>query len=126
MRRRWRSLAGLGATVAALARPAVAKADCTIPGNPDPSFDGAPQDSNGTFASNLQGSYVQIPFTVPQGTTAIRVRYCYDQPPSGGGNTLDAGVYEPLQGSDTVFGPAERRGWSGSSLRDIAVSVNGF
>jgi hypothetical protein len=40
-------LAGLGALVAAVALPAMASADCTIPGDPDPSFDGPTQDFNG-------------------------------------------------------------------------------
>src|SRR4051794_1308542 len=111
MSRRRRSLAGLGATIAVLALPAGASADCTIPGDPDPSA----QSFNGNFAASMQGSYVQIPFNVPEGTKGIRVRYCYDQPPhTPPRNTLDIGVYAPLQGSDTVPGPAERRGWSGS------------
>ena len=93
-------MAGLGAMVVAFALPAVASADCTIPSGPprdpaDPSFDGPVQDFNGNFDAAKQGSYVQIPFNVPPGTTAIRVRYCYDQPPtSGPSNTLDIGVYE--------------------------------
>ena len=42
-------------------------------------------------AAASQGAYLQIPFTVPPGTTAIHIRYCYDS-----GSTLDMGVYEPL------------------------------
>ena len=123
-------MAGLGAVMAAFALPAAASAACTIPSGPprdpiDDSFDGPVQDFNGNFDAAKQGSYVQIPFNVPQGTTAIRVRYCYDQPPtSGPSNTLDIGVYEPV--SDTVYGPAEQRGWSGSAVKDLAISENGY
>ena len=35
---------------------------------------------SGEFGSELQGSYVLLPFSVPAGQTAVRVRYCYDQP----------------------------------------------
>src|SRR3954449_9700347 len=120
--RRTLTLAGLGAVAAAFALPAAASADCTIPpGNPDPTLEGPSVDFHGNFDAGKQGSYVQIPFTVPAGTTGIRVRYCYDQPPSGNGNTLDVGVYEPP--SDTVYGPAEQRGWSGSAVKDFAIAV---
>ncbi len=107
--------------------PAGASADCAIPGSADPTMS-ASQDFSGSFASGLQGSFVQIPFDVPAGTRAIRVRYCYDQPPPGGGpsNTLDMGVYAPLASGDTVWGPKERRGWSGSAVKDLAISENGF
>ena len=79
----------------------------------------------GTFSASRQGGYVQIPFEVPDGSTAIRVRYCFDQPPSGG-NTLDIGVFEPRPAGQTAWGMAERRGWSGSAVRDLAIAVNGF
>ena len=107
--------------------PAGASADCAIPGSADPTLSTA-QDFSGSFASGLQGSFVQIPFDVPAGATAIRVRYCYDNPPAGGGpnNTLDIGVYEPLKAGDTVWGQGERRGWSGSAVKDLAISENGF
>ena len=36
------------------------------------------------------------------------------------------GVYEPLKSGDNVWGPKERRGWSGSAVRDLAISENGF
>ena len=36
------------------------------------------------------------------------------------------GVYEPLKSGDTVWGPRERRGWSGSAVKDLAISENGF
>jgi hypothetical protein len=112
--------AGLAATASA------AWADCSVPGTADPSFT-AQTDFQGTFAATHQGDFVQIPFDVPAGTTAIRVRYCYDQPPPGSpSNTLDVGVYEPLKAGDTVWGPKERRGWSGSAVKDLAIAQNGF
>ncbi len=36
------------------------------------------------------------------------------------------GVYEPLKSGDTVWGTNERRGWSGSAVKDLAISENGF
>jgi hypothetical protein len=32
----------------------------------------------GEFGTELQGSFVLVPFDVPAGTTAVRVRYCHD------------------------------------------------
>ena len=53
----------------------------------------------GEFGSELQGSYVLLPFDVPAGQTAVRVRYCYDQPetPLAGTqrHTLDLDLYGP-------------------------------
>jgi hypothetical protein len=105
-----------------LALPGLAGA-CTLPGSNDVGFD-PPVDFTGTVTSAQQGSYLQIPFGVPAGTTAIRIRYCYDASPSG--TTLDMGVYEPLHPGDTIAGPPERRGWSGSAVKDLAISLNGF
>jgi hypothetical protein len=110
---------GVVAAIACVA-PGLASA-CTVPGGPDSGFD-PPQDFSGTVTAAQQGSYLQIPFNVPAGTTAIRIRYCWDEPPDG--TTLDIGVYEPTAGG--VPGPAERRGWSGSAVRDLAIAVNGF
>ncbi len=129
MRSRGWTIVAAGVAVAALALPAAASADCAVPTDPpDATFDGPVRNFDGTFAASMQGSYVQIPFDVPAGTTAIRVRYCYDQPPppDDRGNTLDVGVYEPLKAGDTVYGPAEQRGWSGSAVKDLAIAVNGF
>jgi hypothetical protein len=112
---------GLGtAVVAAIAcvAPGLASA-CTVPDDPELDLSG---DVTGTVTAAQQGSYLQIPFDVPAGTTAIRVRYCWDDPPDG--TTLDIGVYEPAAGG--VPGPAQRRGWSGSAVRDLAIAVNGF
>jgi hypothetical protein len=112
-----------GAIVAGVfAVPGVASAACTIPGAADAGF-GPPQDFAGSVTADQQGSFVQIPFNAPDGTTGIRIRYCYD---TGSGTTLDMGVYEPLHAGDTVPGMPERRGWSGSAVKDLAIAINGF
>jgi hypothetical protein len=85
----------------------------------------------GEFSSAQQGSYVMLPFRVPRGIDAVRVRYCYDQPdqkPPGSpiGNTLDLGLYEARSGPRDVWDGDEFRGWGGSSHPDVTVSPNGF
>lgn len=47
-------------------------------------------------------SYVMLPFHVPRGTTAVRVKYCHDQPNvpvstplASARHTLDLGLYGP-------------------------------
>ena len=37
----------------------------------------------GEFGTDLNKSYVMLPFDVPKGTTAVRVKYCWDRPESG-------------------------------------------
>ena len=37
----------------------------------------------GDFGPELSKSFVMVPFDVPRGTTAIRVKYCFDRPESG-------------------------------------------
>ena len=83
----------------------------------------------GSFGPTDQGSYVMVPFDVPDGMDAIRVRYCYDQPaaPDPGGinkHTIDLGLYEPesADDGDSLWGKAEFRGWGGSSRPDTTVS----
>ena len=50
----------------------------------------------GEFGTELNKSYVMLPFDVPAGTTAVRVKYCWDQPESGSQrHTLDLGLYQP-------------------------------
>ena len=64
--------------------------------------------TTGSFESSLQGGYVLVPFDVPAGTTAVRVKYCFDQPEVPTPNvrhTLDLGIYDPRG----------FRGWGGSS-----------
>ena len=88
----------------------------------------------GSFGTNLQGSYVMLPFDVPAGTTAVRVKYCYDQPETpvatapGASvrHTLDLGLYEPRRAAGGVWGMREFRGWGGSSHPDVTVSPEGF
>lgn len=38
--------------------------------------------TTGSFDASLQGSYVNVPFPVPAGTTAVRVKYCFASPRS--------------------------------------------
>ena len=81
----------------------------------------------GEFGTDLSKSYVMVPFDVPRGTTAIRVKYCWDRPESGSSrHTLDLGLYEPLRWGDRVWGPREFRGWGGSSHPDVTLSAEGF
>ena len=81
----------------------------------------------GEFGTDLSKSYVMVPFDVPRGTTAIRVKYCWDRPESGSSrHTLDLGLYEPLKWGDRVWGPREFRGWGGSSHPDVTLSAEGF
>ena len=44
----------------------------------------------GQFPAALMGSYVMLPVEVPDGTTQVRVKYCYE----GGGNTVDLGIWQ--------------------------------
>ena len=84
----------------------------------------------GSFGTDLQGSYVMVPFDVPSGTTAVRVKYCYSQPEAPTSarfrNTLDLGLYEPRSDSSRTWGVPEFRGWGGSSHPDVTVSPEGF
>lgn len=108
-------------------------ATCDLPTQAEPGFSTA-VDVEGDIAASRAGGYLQIPFDVPAGTTAIRVRYSYDQPgdvctapPSPApSNTLDIGLYSPRDPGDALWGVDESRGWSGSAVRDLSVAVNGF
>jgi hypothetical protein len=81
----------------------------------------------GEFDTALNKSYVMVPFDVPAGTTAIRVKYCWDQPETGTSrHTLDLGLYEPRRLGWGTWGPREFRGWGGSSHRDVTISAEGF
>jgi hypothetical protein len=81
----------------------------------------------GQFDASLQGSFVDLPFDVPAGTTAVRVKYCYD-PPIGPftKHTLDLGLYQPRPDPAKPWGTSEFRGWGGSSHPDVIVSPEGF
>src|SRR5436190_8180768 len=113
---------GAGATRAVPA-PATSIGPASCPGasiNPTPAV-------TGQFDSSLQGSFVDIPFDVPAGTTSVRVKYCYD-PPIGPftKHTLDLGLYQPRADASKPWGPHEFRGWGGSSHPDVIVSPEGF
>lgn len=121
---KWGLLAVL-TVVAAFAVPDVASAACAPASNGPHTYDyDASQNFSGTFPAARQGDFVQIPFDVPAGTTGIRIHYCYSSTASG--STIDMGLYEPLHPGDTVPGVPERRGWSGSAVKDLAISKNGF
>src|SRR5262245_20444500 len=81
------------------------------------------------FGTALQGSYVMAPFDVPAGTTAVRVKYCWDDPEgptaSNARHTIDLGLWDARPAGDT-WGPAQFRGWGGSSHPDVTVSPQGF
>lgn len=90
----------------------------------------------GEFASSLQGSYVLLPFAVPAGQTALRIRYCYDQPETPVSaqlkHTLDLDVYGPRR-PGALWGEREFRGSSGSARREgesgkpqVTLSEDGF
>ena len=86
---------------------------------------------SGEFPTELEKSYVMLPFDVPAGTTAVRVKYCHDQPerqlPSvPARHTLDLGLYEPRRDRSRTWGVEEFRGWGGSSHPDVTVSAEGF
>lgn len=81
----------------------------------------------GEFDTRLSKSYVLLPFDVPRGTTAVRLKYCWDRPETGTSrHTLDLGLYGPLHGGNQLWGPREFRGWGGSSHPDVTVSAEGF
>jgi hypothetical protein len=81
----------------------------------------------GEFGTELQGSFVLLPFHVPEGTTAVRVRYCWD-PPIGPfvRHTIDLGLYQARTEPGGLYGPSEFRGWGGSSHPEVIVSPEGF
>ncbi len=81
----------------------------------------------GEFGTNVNKDYVLLPFDVPSGTTAVRVKYCWDRPESGTmRHTLDLGLYEPRRGASKLWGEPEFRGWGGSSHPDVTLSAEGF
>ena len=84
----------------------------------------------GEFDTSLERSYVMLPFDVPAGTTALRVRYCHDQPEAPTNarikHVLDLGLWESRPAPAAQWGEPEFRGWGGSSHPDVTVSPNGF
>ncbi|MDQ3729578.1 MAG: CehA/McbA family metallohydrolase [Actinomycetota bacterium] len=90
---------------------------------------------SGEFNSEIEKSNVLVPFVVPAQidaapVTAVRVKYCFDQPelPTDAlfKNVLDLGIYEPRTDTGSPWGPAEFRGWGGSSHPDVTLSSEGF
>ncbi len=123
---------GLLAGVAAcLLMPSMATAaDCGLPGSPGTGMSEA-LNVQGDVAAAKTGGYLQIPFTVPAGTKGIQVRYSYDNPSDTcvgpNANTLDMGVYQPKANpSSPAYEQTDRRGWSGSAVKNLAIAENGF
>ncbi len=93
--------------------------------DPCPGSNGSPgRVVTGTFDTATEGGYVLVPFDVPRGTTRVRVKLCYDQPPtplsSQVKHTLDLGLYEPT--SDGFYDEDEFRGWGGSSRPNVTIT----
>jgi hypothetical protein len=85
----------------------------------------------GRFDDDLEGGYALLPFDVPAGQTAVRVKYCFDQPDllaprSPDRHTLDLGLYEPRADDSVPWGLPEFRGWGGSSHPDVTLSEQGY
>ena len=88
-------------------------------------------DVQGDIAATRTGGYLQIPFTVPPGRRhpgplllrpARATRAAAATP-----NTLDMGVYQPKANpSSPVYEQTDRRGWSGSAVKNLAIAENGF
>jgi hypothetical protein len=121
---------GLAAVFAAclLVPTAATATDCGLPGSPGAEMSPV-LDVQGDIAASRTGGYLQIPFTIDPGTTGIQVRYSYDQADGGcgGPNTLDMGVYQPKANpASTIFEQSDRRGWSGSAVKNLAIAENGF
>jgi hypothetical protein len=81
----------------------------------------------GQFPFELMGSYVMLPFEVPEGTTQVRVKYCWEPKdgPSAPSHTVDLGIWSARAG-EAPWGEAQFRGWGGSSHPDVAISAQGF
>lgn len=72
-----------------------------------------------TAADQERMRYAYVPFTVPVGTTRVRLSYRYDR--AGGDNAVDFGVYEP--GSLDLGTPA-LRGWSGGARDTVEIGLD--
>ena len=117
-----RLAAALSLAVAGLPAAAGAAAPAACPGKPL----GSDQKTfMGTFDESLEGAYILVPFTVPEGATRVGVKLCYDQPPSPTSSqikhTLDLGIYE-TRGADGIFDEDEFRGWGGSSRPSVLIT----
>lgn len=109
--------------------------DVSEPCPGDPIDDGDPGDGpdrvfTGLLGDDLEGGYVLLPLNVPEGTSAVRVKYCWEQTGNPADpqdrSTLDLGLYETRSDESRPWGPAEFRGWGGSSHPDVIVSPHGF
>ena len=64
----------------------------------------------GEFDTSLERAYVMLPFDVPAGTTAVRVRYCHDQPEAPTNarikHVLDLGLWRRAPGAGRAVGGA--------------------
>ena len=81
----------------------------------------------GEFGTDLNKTYVMVPFDVPTGTTAVRVKYCWDRPESGSQrHTSTSGCTSRASPATRVWGEREFRGWGGSSHPDVTLSAEGF
>lgn len=81
----------------------------------------------GSFTKAQQGAYVMVPFTVPSGTTRVRVRLSHDQialPNPVTKHTLDLGMYEATDPNERFWDAEEFRGWGGSSRLNQCVSAH--
>jgi hypothetical protein len=80
----------------------------------------------GQFPFALMGSYVMLPFEVPEGTTQVRVKYCWEPKdgPNAPSHTVDLGIWSAR--GEAQWGEPEFRGWGGSSHPDVAISEQGF
>jgi hypothetical protein len=114
----------LALAVLPLAFAARAAAPAACPGNhgaPDRVF-------TGSFGSDLEGSYVLVPFEVFEGATRVRVKLCHDQPDAPTSSqikhTLDLGIYDGL-GPDGFYDFDEFRGWGGSSRPNVLITPEG-
>ena len=95
------------------------------PAQPCPGDNGGPvRVETGTFDESVDGAYVMVGFDVPEGATRVRVKICYDQPPtplsSQIKHTLDLGLYEAS--SDGMHDENEFRGWGGSSRPNVLIT----
>lgn len=111
----------LAAVIAGLFTVPAAASACTLQAASDVGITpGEETVFEGNFKPDLNGQFIQIPFTMPAGQKGMRIRYCYD----GSGTTLDLGVYGPKGGENWTMG--DLRGWTGSALRVVGIGENGY
>jgi hypothetical protein len=79
----------------------------------------------GSFPGWLQGAYLMLPIEVPEGTTSVRVKVCWEDTVSGADHVIDLGLWD-ARPQDAAWGEAQFRGWGGSSHPDVAVTPQGF